>query len=199
MISVLHWSQKLDWNFLWTLSVNLEKSPFEGTNVATNYFSNISYQKVLMIWTTLCFSMKKVERFDDFWNCLLMMTNSYFSESQKNSMQFLWLVQYIIVKNFLRFCNPVKKIYYVCYRPVHVLLFWFYPDFILILSRFYLDFIQILSRFYPDFLKIHFIQILSRFYPNFWKKNQDKIWIKCFSNFIQILSRFYPDFFQKLG
>ena len=38
------------------------------------------------------------------------------------------------------------------HSAVHVLLSWFYPDFIYILSRFYPDFIQILSKFYPHFL-----------------------------------------------
>ena len=47
----------------------------------------------------------------------------------------------------------------VCFRLVHVLLSWFYPDFILTLSWFYPDFILILSWFYLDF-----IQIISGFY-----------------------------------
>ena len=40
-------------------------------------------------------------------------------------------------------------------RPVHVLLFRSYPDFIQILSKFYSDFIKILSRLETHFILIH--------------------------------------------
>ena len=81
----------------------------------------------------------------------------------------------VIPLHISRRWNKIESIFHL--YNVHVLLSWFYPDFILSLSWFYPDFIYILSRFYPDFLKTHFIQILSWFYPNFWKY-LDKIRIK---------------------
>ena len=60
----------------------------------------------------------------------------------------------------------------VLISAVHVLLSWFYLDFIQVLSRFLRDSLfQILSRFIKKFQKNHFIQILSRFYS-------DSIWVK---------------------
>ena len=54
------------------------------------------------------------------------------------------------IPKVVRCLEEIEKLV-TSFRPLHVLLSRFYPDFIQILSRFYPDFMQISSSFHPEF------------------------------------------------